>query len=61
LGEGGIIPEDLALELKKLARFRDMLEHMYWKIDYGSMFDILNSSLEQLKEFSKAIMGLLPK
>jgi uncharacterized protein YutE (UPF0331/DUF86 family) len=61
LGEGGIIPKDLALELKKLARFRDMLDHMYWKIDYGSMFDILNSSLEQLKEFSKAIMGLLPK
>jgi uncharacterized protein YutE (UPF0331/DUF86 family) len=59
LGEAEIIPEELAEELKKMARFRNMLVHMYWKIDYDIIFDILRDKLDQLKQFSAAVAALL--
>jgi uncharacterized protein YutE (UPF0331/DUF86 family) len=59
LGEAGIIPEELAKELKNMARFRNMLVHMYWKMDYEIIFDILQNNLEQLRQFAKAIIALL--
>ena len=59
LGEAGIIPEELAKELKNMARFRNMLVHMYWKMDYEIIFDILQNNLEQLRKFTRAITALL--
>jgi uncharacterized protein YutE (UPF0331/DUF86 family) len=59
LGEAEIIPKELAEELKKMARFRNMLVHMYWKMDYEIIFDILQNNLQQLKQFSTAVAALL--
>jgi uncharacterized protein YutE (UPF0331/DUF86 family) len=59
LGEAKIIPGELSEELKKMARFRNMLVHMYWKIDYELIFDILRDDLDHLRQFSKAIAALL--
>ena len=59
LGEAGIIPKELAKELKNMVRFRNMLVHMYWKMDYEIIFDILQNNLEQLRQFTKAITALL--
>lgn len=59
LGEAKIIPEKLAEQLKKMARFRNMLVHIYWELDYEIVFDILQNNLEQLREFSRAVTALL--
>lgn len=59
LCEAEIIPLELSEELKKMARFRNMLVHMYWKIDYELIFDILRDDLDHLRQFSKAITALL--
>ena len=59
LGEAGIISIDLAEQLKKMARFRNMLVHMYWKMDYEILFDILQKDLELLRQFTKAVTALL--
>lgn len=59
LAEAEIIPNELSLELKKMARFRNMLVHMYWKIDYELILDILQHDLDHLRQFSKAITALL--
>jgi uncharacterized protein YutE (UPF0331/DUF86 family) len=59
LAEGGIISEELSLRLQKAARFRNMLVHVYWKVDYSSVFDALNESLGDLKVFSREIVKLL--
>jgi uncharacterized protein YutE (UPF0331/DUF86 family) len=59
LGEAGILPMELAGRLQRLARFRNLLVHMYWKIDYGQVFDILHTNLEDLRAFSAAILRLL--
>ncbi len=59
LAEGGIIPLELSVKLQKTARFRNLLVHMYWKIDYGAVYEILHSSLEDLRRFSQIIAGLV--
>ncbi len=59
LGEAGILPTELAGRLQRMARFRNLLVHMYWKIDYSQVFDILHTNLEDLRAFSAAILRLL--
>jgi len=59
LAEAGIIPNDLSGKLQKTARFRNLLVHMYWKIDYNTVYDILHDSLDDLRRFSQLIAGLV--
>ena len=59
LADEEIIPHDLSEKLKKMARFRNMLVHMYWKIEYEIVFDILQENLDDLRQFSNAITALL--
>ena len=59
LAEAGVIPQDLSERLQKTARFRNMLVHMYWKIDYASVYDILKTGLDDLHRFSVIIAGLI--
>ena len=59
LADGGIISSDLSRQLQKTARFRNMLVHMYWKVDYGAVFDILNASLDDLRMFSRELIKLI--
>jgi uncharacterized protein YutE (UPF0331/DUF86 family) len=59
LADEEIISCDLSEKLKKMARFRNMLVHMYWKIEYEVVFDILQDSLDDLRQFSNAITALL--
>jgi uncharacterized protein YutE (UPF0331/DUF86 family) len=59
LSDAGIIPNDLSGRLQKTARFRNMLVHMYWKVDYGTVHDILQNSLGDLRRFSEVIAGLV--
>lgn len=58
LSEAGIIPADLSERLQKTARFRNLLVHMYWKIDYGTVYEILQNNLKDLSQFSRVIASL---
>ncbi len=59
LGEAGIIPADLSERLQQMARFRNVLVHRYWDVDYGRVYDILQSRLDDLRGFVQAIGDLL--
>jgi uncharacterized protein YutE (UPF0331/DUF86 family)/predicted nucleotidyltransferase len=59
LREASILPEELAGRLQQMARFRNLLVHMYWKIDYGRVFDVLHDNLNDLRAFSGAVLRLL--
>lgn len=59
LAEAGVITSELCERLQKTARFRNLLVHMYWKIDYNAVYDILHDSLNDLQRFSKVIAGLI--
>lgn len=59
LGEAGIISQDLSQNLQQMARFRNMLVHVYWDIDYELVYNILQNDLDDLRAFVRAIGTLL--
>jgi hypothetical protein len=42
-----------------MARFRNLLVHVYWKIDYGQVYDVITTRLEDLRAFRSAMAGLI--
>ena len=59
LAAAGIIPQDLCERLRRTARFRNLLVHMYWKVDYGAVYDILGAPLDDIQAFSRIVARLL--
>ncbi len=59
LEEAGIITADLSGNLQKMARFRNLLVHMYWKIDYTSVYEIIENNTEDLEEFCRQVVELI--
>mgnify|MGYP005841372097 CR=1 FL=1 len=55
LARAGIIDNELSRRLQQTARFRNMLVHMYWKVDYGVVYDIIAESLDDLANFADTI------
>ena len=58
LGNGGVIPAELAGRLKKMAQFRNLLIPMYWKTDFEKVFGILENDLGDLREFSRIVASM---
>jgi uncharacterized protein YutE (UPF0331/DUF86 family) len=59
LGEAGLIDDNLAAQLSQMARFRNLLVHHYFKIDYSRLRDIIcGPELDDLAEFIKQITQL---
>ena len=59
LQQAGILPTDLAERLQHMARFRNLLVHVYWKVDYEQVYDLIQDRLADLRAFSAVIIRLL--
>ncbi len=59
LSEGGIIPGTLGKRLQRMARFRNVLVHRYWDVDYSRVYDVLQHDLSDIREFMGFISALL--
>lgn len=59
LAKADIIPENLCERLQRMARFRNLLVHMYWKVDYSAVYEIIRDDINDLREFSSRIVALL--
>lgn len=59
LGEAGVLPADFSDRLQQMARFRNLLVHVYWKFDYGRVYDILHSDVADLRRFASVMAALL--
>jgi uncharacterized protein YutE (UPF0331/DUF86 family) len=59
LAEAGIIQGALSERLQKMARFRNLLVHIYWKINYEAVYEIIQQNLNDLRFFSQIIVSLL--
>ncbi len=55
LGDNDIIPKVLSEKLIDMARFRNLLVHLYWKVDDGRIYEILKSELDDINKFIKQI------
>lgn len=58
LGEAGIISKDLSANLKEMSKFRNLLVHMYWKVDYERVYDLIQKNLGDLRRFAGVIAAL---
>ncbi|MEW6218603.1 MAG: DUF86 domain-containing protein [Thermodesulfobacteriota bacterium] len=54
----GLLPGDLAERLQRMARLRNLLVHMYWKVDYRMIRDIIQRHLGDLAQFVDLIVDL---
>ena len=62
LAEHGLIHDDLANRLAQMARFRNVLIHRYWHLDYHRVYEIITGAdLDDLLAFMKQIAGLIAK
>jgi uncharacterized protein YutE (UPF0331/DUF86 family) len=59
LGEAGVVPTDLAERLQAMARFRNVLVHMYAKVDTGRVHEIIRDHLADLRSFASAAARLV--
>ena len=59
LHQAGILPADLTERLQHMARFRNVLVHVYWKVDYERVYDVVQNQLADLRAFSAAVTRLL--
>jgi uncharacterized protein YutE (UPF0331/DUF86 family) len=55
LGENQVLPRDLADTMMDLAKFRNLLVHVYWAIDHQRVFESLPGRLATLEEFAQHI------
>jgi uncharacterized protein YutE (UPF0331/DUF86 family) len=59
LETGGVISKELSARLQQMAKFRNLLVHVYWTIDYGRVFDVIERDLDDLRHFSEAVAALV--
>jgi uncharacterized protein YutE (UPF0331/DUF86 family) len=55
LQERKIISKQLANKLMNMAKFRNLLVHLYWNVNDEKIYEILQSELEDFNEFIRQI------
>jgi uncharacterized protein YutE (UPF0331/DUF86 family) len=55
LGEEGAFEEKFVEDLKSMAKFRNRLIHLYWEVDDEQLYAILQSRLDDFKNFLHSI------
>lgn len=59
MAEAGALDREFAEQLKEMARFRNRLVHLYWKIDEDKVYDILKTRLGDFKLFLESMSKFL--
>lgn len=61
LAEAEVITPELAEKMADMARFRNLLVHVYWHIDHEKVYARMRERIETLEAFLKAIHDLMEK
>jgi uncharacterized protein YutE (UPF0331/DUF86 family) len=59
LAELNIFPVEFVERLKKMAKFRNLLVHLYWQVDNKKVYHILKEDICDLKTYLQGIEGLI--
>ena len=59
LYEEGLIPGNLSENLSDLAGFRNVLVHVYWRLDIDAVYEVLQHDFDALNEFKDVVKRLL--
>lgn len=55
LARANLLPSPLSQKLSELAGFRNVLVHLYWKLDLEETYKILQEDIPALKDFGKIV------
>ena len=55
LNEAGIISSELCQKLRKMAKFRNRLVHLYSEIDNSHIYSFIQNELDDFLQFKNAI------
>lgn len=61
MGQKGQFQEDLVKQLIEMVKFRNVLVHLYWKIENEKLYDYLKNNLGDFEEFKSAIRNYLKR
>lgn len=59
LEEAGILTPDLTERLESMAKFRNLLIHVNWEVDYRRVHAAMQESLGDFRAFAAAVIALL--
>ena len=59
IGQQGIVEADLVGRLVEMVKFRNMLVHIYWKIENDRLYQYLRENLGDFEAFKEAIREYL--
>lgn len=59
LGEMGIIDQDFSHKLSQMAKFRNLLIHLYWEVDDVQVLNVLREELGDFDKFLEVIARLI--
>jgi len=54
-----MLSSDFVEKLKSMAKFRNLLVHLYWKVNDQKVYQILKSDIRDIKEYIKKINAIL--
>ena len=60
LEKEGILTAEFTNEMRKMARFRNLLVHVYWEIDLDQIYEILTTRLNDFKTYVSMIKKAFP-
>ena len=55
MGELGLFDDEVTQKLRQMAKFRNLLVHLYWKVDNSRVYDIIQDDIFILRHYLKII------
>ncbi len=59
LAENGVVDDEFLVVLRRMARFRNRLVHLYWEVDAKVIYELLQDNLGDFDRFEAAILAFL--
>ncbi len=59
IGKELSLGEEFVRRLEKMAKFRNLIVHLYWKVDNAEVYGILKNNLEDFEAVKRALQGYL--
>ena len=55
LGELGVFPGEFVERLKRMAKFRNLLVHLYWQVDNRKVHEVIKKDITDLKIYLQGV------
>jgi len=60
-GEKGLIDSSFAQMIRGMAGMRNAIVHVYWRLDYEAIYEVISQRLGDFDEFAKQVKGYLER